>query len=348
MKLSKILFVRVDRIGDLILTLPVDQLEPLNGASVDWALTRGLGVYAEYAVPARSHFEIERDFSVSGFFAFFKRLRAARYDGAFVFHAPWWVSAALWLARVPLRVGPKSQWHSFLFLNRAIRQKRSQAEAHELEYNVKLVLEGLGRASAPPVLPKLKLAAPEAAAVLTRFGLSKGGYYVVHPGMGGSARNWPSEYYVEWIRQLALESKVVVTGTAGDRAWLDPVKKALGTMTSISWLDGQLDTKQWLAILGGARAVLAPSTGTIHAAASLGVPSIGIYSPVRVQAPKRWGPVGDFAKALVPEVNCPGHFECLMEKCPHFDCMKTLTPDFVVRETKRLASRGAGGEPDAR
>lgn len=346
MSFSKILFVRVDRIGDLILTLPVDQLEPLKGASVDWALTRGLGVYAESAVPKRTHFEIEREFNWAGFAAFLKRLHKARYDAAFVFHAPWWVSVALWLARVPIRVGPKSQWHSFLFLNRAIRQRRSQADAHELEYNARLVLEGLGAGGTAQDLPKLKLRASDPDAALARYGLRAKEYFVVHPGMGGSARNWPSEYYVEWIRQLALERKVVVTGTTGDRDWLDPVKKALGNMTSILWLDGQLDTRQWLAILGGARAVLAPSTGTIHAAASLGVPALGLYSPVRVQAPKRWGPIGDFAKALVPDVNCPGHFECLMEKCPHFDCMKTLTPDLVVRETQQLAARAAAGEPD--
>ena len=33
-----------------------------------------------------------------------------------------------------------------------------------------------------------------------------------------------------------------------------------------------------------------PSTGTLHIANSLDIPHIGIYSPIKVQSAKRWGP----------------------------------------------------------
>ncbi|MEQ1878346.1 MAG: glycosyltransferase family 9 protein, partial [Bdellovibrionia bacterium] len=144
--------------------------------------------------------------------------------------------------------------------------------------------------------------------------------------------------YVEWIRRMSAEGTVAVTGTPADAGWLEPVKKALAAAPSVVWLDGKLDTKEWLAVLAGARAVLAPSTGTIHAAASLGVPALGIYSPVKVQAPKRWGPLGNFAKAVVPQVDCPGYFECIGEKCQYYDCMKTLTPEHIAGEVRRLAA----------
>ena len=35
---------------------------------------------------------------------------------------------AAWLAGVPERIGRQSQWHSFLFLNIPVRQKRSLAD----------------------------------------------------------------------------------------------------------------------------------------------------------------------------------------------------------------------------
>lgn len=338
MTFKHLLFVRMDRIGDLILTLPVDQLPYLQDSKVDWIITKGLAPFAESAVPPRKFSEASREFSVGTFFSFFRSVRAGNYDGAVVFHAPWWVSAALWLARVPVRVGPKSQWHSFLFLNRTLRQKRSEAKFHEFEYNHRLVLEGLGQSNLAAPLRPLQLTASQGDKTLHAYGLTNRQYFVVHPGMGGSARNWPAEFYVEWIRRMSAESQVVVTGTPGDAAWLEPIRAALSHAPSVIWLDGKLSTKDWLAVLGGAKAVLAPSTGTIHAAASLGVPTLGIYSPVKVQAPRRWAPLGNFAKALVPQVDCPGHFECLGEKCEYYDCMKRLTPDQVVGEIRRLVS----------
>ncbi len=332
------LFVRMDRIGDLILTLPVDQLPQLQGAKVTWMITRGLGPFAESAVPARKFFEFDRAFSLLNFFKFYQLLRKEHFYGAVVFHAPWWVSLALWSAGVHFRIGPRSQWHSFLFLNRTFRQKRSEARFHEFEYNHRLVLDGMGYSEAASPLKPLALQAAGGDQVLRAHGLHGRSYFVVHPGMGGSARNWPHEFYVEWIRRMSAEGTVAVTGTPADAGWLEPVEKALAAAPSVVWLDGKLDTKEWLAVLAGARAVLAPSTGTIHAAASLGVPALGIYSPVKVQAPKRWGPLGNFAKAVVPQVDCPGYFECIGEKCQYYDCMKTLTPEHIAGEVRRLAA----------
>ena len=50
-----------------------------------------------------------------------------------------------------------------------------------------------------------------------------------------------------------------------------------------------------------ARSVVAPSTGVLHLAAALGVPAIGIYSPLKVEHPRRWAPRGPRATFLVPD-----------------------------------------------
>ncbi|MEN0059029.1 MAG: glycosyltransferase family 9 protein, partial [Bdellovibrio sp.] len=55
-------------------------------------------------------------------------------------------------------------------------------------------------------------------------------------------------------------------------------------------------------VLGAAKAVIVPSTGIAHLAASLGTPVIGLYSPVRVQHPRRWAARGPQVKILMPPV----------------------------------------------
>ena len=44
-----------------------------------------------------------------------------------------------WLLRIPFRGGLKSRWHTYLFLNKGTRQKRSMVTMHEMEYNLNLL-----------------------------------------------------------------------------------------------------------------------------------------------------------------------------------------------------------------
>lgn len=318
------LFIRLDRIGDLVLTLPVD--ESLRDTRVEWWIPPGLKFIAEHASPPRPAREVGKKISPSDFFKLWREVRSSRYDLAVVFHAPWWVSFLLWLARVPARGGVRSQWHSFLFFNRGIRQKRSRAEFSELEYNFQLIEDAC-------VLPRgqierhsLRLQAPAESDALARNHLSPANFVVVHPGMGGSALNWPNAHYADLIRLLSSREKVVVTGTSADAAFLDPLKKNLAGAANVIWLDDRLSGPELLSVLANARAVVAPSTGVLHLAASTGVSTVGIFSPVRVQHPRRWGPQGARVKAHLPPVtSCPGEMSCLGAACPQFDCMPSLS-----------------------
>src|SRR5690606_25694727 len=114
----------------------------------------------------------------------------------------------LFLAGVPKRGGVLSQWHSFLFYNAKVRQKRSRAERHELDYNVELLCHVLN-IPIPEHVPNLRLQASEKENMVEKFGLQPNQFCVVHPGMGGSALNWPSEYYVNLIKYLSQKHRVV-------------------------------------------------------------------------------------------------------------------------------------------
>lgn len=87
---------------------------------------------------------------------------------------------------------------------------------------------------------------------------------------------------------------------------------------------GELSFKQWLGVLSGATAVVGPSTSVVHLSAAMGVPTIGLYSPIRVQRAKRWGPRGVQVIVHEPTVLCPASSKCLGADCPFFDCMELL------------------------
>lgn len=342
--LRRILLVRMDRIGDLILTLPVDRFA--SDAEASWWVTKGLGFIAQASRPPRQVRELPRRIQVSEFIRLLFATRRQKFDAAIIFHAPWWVSFLMWLARIPIRAGVKSQWHSYLFLNHAVRQKRSRAEVSELEYNFRIVERVFNLSEGTLKREPLRLGPAnddEIQNTLDRHGLKKEEYYVVHPGMGGSALNWPIEYYVALIQSLSSKAPVVITGTASDEPYLAPVRQALkethGSLHPIIWLDQKLNGSDLISVLSAARAILAPSTGVLHIAASTGRPTFGIFSPVRVQHPRRWGPQGAQAKAFLPTVsNCPGELSCLGETCSQFDCMRTLLPETIFNEMTRVQS----------
>lgn len=296
MSKPRALLIRMDKLGDLVLSLPVDQALELADYDKTWLIGQGTGFIAAHAEPKRTYQEFPKRFSFGNLMRLTGWIRALKPQLAVVFHAPWWVGLALLLAGVPNRAGRKSQWHSFLFFNRGVRQSRKSGNQHESESNLELVQRCLNSVMPPRPLPALKLKAP--ARSLDRWNLPAREYIVVHPGMAGSALNWPAHLYIELIRYLGQRLKIVITGTALDRPMLDQIKSQLGDHSMCIWLDEKLNADELLIVLDQARAVVAPSTGVVHLAASLGTPVVGIYSPIPVQRPSRWGSRGPNVKNL--------------------------------------------------
>lgn len=328
----KVCLIRLDKIGDLVCTLPVDQADVLGAAEVRWVISLGLGFVASNAIPGRRFLQLNKNLKWQSFRAFRKFLREEKFDVAVSFQAPWWISLAMWLARVPVRAGVRSQWHSFLFFNRGLRQRRSLAIKHEAEYNLDLLSFALGKPADPPA-PVLRMRAPSLEDFQERLALTPQSYVVVHPGMAGSALNWPQKNYVTLIRELSLRRLVIITGTPADEPWLTEIRAGLRGEANLRWLVGEAGPNELLGVLENARAVVAPSTGVAHLAAALGRPVIALFSPLKVQMPTRWAPRGPEVRILMPtglDAKTPG----LLDPSSDDYCMRKITVDEVFKATE--------------
>lgn len=296
---KRVLLVRMDKIGDLVLALPADQSSALLGWAPTWLISQGTAFVTKNSVPPRNFIEANKKFSWSEFKKTCKKIRALNPDLAIVLYAPWWVGLALLISGVKNRFSRRSRWHSWIFYNRGLRQSRKHGGRHESELNLELVEAAFGKAAtqAKTVAP-LRLKAPEVPLVANEF--KKANYFVVHPGMAGSALNWPTERWAELVRELIKIAPVAITGTALDRDYTEPLKELLKNTDQVIWLTEKLNIDQLLSLLADAKGVIAPSTGVLHLAASLGTPSVGIYSPLPVQRPVRWGPKGPSVIAIEP------------------------------------------------
>ncbi len=137
---SKILICRTDRIGDVILTLPV--ITYLRMADKKAHITFLGAEYSRKVLqnnPYLDEFIVYepkgRHAGLAGLFTLAAEMRRAKFDTVLHIFPRFKVSLAAFLAGIRVRVGPAARWYSFLY-NKKLNIHRSRVEKHELEYNL--------------------------------------------------------------------------------------------------------------------------------------------------------------------------------------------------------------------
>ncbi|MFI7677515.1 glycosyltransferase family 9 protein [Actinophytocola sp. NPDC049390] len=155
------------------------------------------------------------------------------------------------------------------------------AEQHEVTRWCRL-LEWYGIAASPE---DLSLSRPRVASVAP-------GAVVVHPGASEAARRWDVDGFAAVARALAVDHRVVVTGSAAERDLARAVAARAGLPES-AVLAGRLDLARLAAAVADAAAVVCNDTGVGHLATAYGVPSVVLFGPT---PPERWGPPPERAR----------------------------------------------------
>jgi lipopolysaccharide heptosyltransferase II len=365
-RVLRILVVRPDRIGDVILSTPVFEVikrhYPNSKLTVMVQegvapLIRGIPCVDEVMIYEPSG----RHSGFRGFLRLLRDIRVRRFRISVVLQSQFKISFALMIARIRYRVGPLSKVHSFFCFNRGVRQRRSQVEMHETDYNLQL-LRKLGIRVGTRNVPT-SVAVPAEVKEAACAWLSTQGWkaadplVVVHPGMGGSALNWPETHYADLIRAMIRDGRqVLVTGGPLDRATVEKILELLGPAREKVMVYGLSEKRSvdfFAGLLDCATVVVAPSTGPLHVAVALKKPVVTFYPPIRVQSAIRWGPyLHDETRAsvLTPEVYCGEEFKCKGNLCNYFPCMKTVTVaeavEQVVSQLGKVQAQ-AGAKPDS-
>ncbi len=350
----RILVVRADRIGDLVLSTPVFQA--LKTAQPDAEV---VALVHESCLPVVKHNPHLSDVilysprsvhrGLAGWFRLVREIRRRRFDTAVVLQVQFRISAAIWAARVRRRIGPYSKWYSYLFFNRGVFQRRSRVEMHEADYNLMLLRRMGLRAHSRQFAPQVVVAAE--AKERMRIWLRDEGFVaderfiIVHPGMGGSALNWPEGYYVDLVALLASRgTNVVFTGSAAEKALVERVwteacgrlnKEGSGKVRVFLGALSHTGLEDLIALQSLSSLMVAPSTGPLHLAAALGKPTVSFFPPIKVQSALRWGPYHHDEgrhSVLVPDALCGQDFKCAGKKCTFYFCMERLGVEEAVAQ----------------
>jgi ADP-heptose:LPS heptosyltransferase len=223
-------------------------------------------------------------------------------------------------ARVRTRVGSAYRWYSWLFTVR-VPDHRSEARFNEAEYNARMISALTHTNYTPHLVSPVELPVEPVfePPVERPFELPvQRPFLLIHPGSGGSARDWPAERFGAFAARLAKEQglHVVVTGIEAERAKVDAV---LAHVLHATDLCGKCSLADMIALAARARVLAANSTGILHVGAAVGTLVVGFYPRTPAISARRWGPLTD--KKVILESN-------------EQDDMLTITVDQAVAATR--------------
>jgi len=339
---THLLLVRTDHLGDMLLTLPmVDAVKTAFPGCRVTVLASPVNAEAARHHAGVDHVEVDpleaKGSGLRGVGPLARQVRALGCDAAVVVHPTPRLALAVWLGRVPVRVGTAYRAYSVLFNRRVREHRRRPPWKHESQYNVNLLEPlGVGPVEARPF--RWRVSAEEAQAVdavLREQRVGDGRFAVLHPGSAGSNLNWAPAQYGELGRRLAADGlRVTVTGGPSETGLTAAVCAASGA--GAIDLGGRLSLSHLAALLQRSVLYVGSSTGPTHLAAAVGTPIVALYSPLRSAAPVRWRPLGERVEVLTPAVDlvCP---KCLGAACPYYHCMERhLAVDAAIAAAQRL------------
>ena len=189
-----------------------------------------------------------------------------------------------------MRIGPANKLYCLLFTHR-IWQHRSDGKKHEADYNLDLLKPlGLYPQRMPTRLVLTQEERLQARKTLEGMRISfRKPIVIMHPGSGGSSSRWPLTHFMELGDRLQEHGyEVVVTGGPGEDyqyVMIDNMRRIPVFIAA-----GSVSIRELAAIMSWSNLVITNSTGPLHMAVALDIPTVSIFSPVPTCHPQRWGP----------------------------------------------------------
>ncbi|WP_298591073.1 glycosyltransferase family 9 protein [uncultured Kocuria sp.] len=169
-------------------------------------------------------------------------------------------------------------------------------------------------------------------------------YVVLHPGASVPSRGLTAEHAGSLAAELAAAGRaVVLTGGPGECELTAATRAAACAATprgTVLDLAGRTDLPGLAAVLDAAACVVVGNTGPAHLAAAVGTPVVSLFSPV--VPPERWAPYGVPVVLLGDQgADCRGSRarDCPV---PGHPCLSSVSPATVLAAVEQLTGGARG------
>jgi ADP-heptose:LPS heptosyltransferase len=247
-------------------------------------------------------------------------------------------------ARIPVRVGQARRLYSYRFTKRVtVRSEIGDVTSHWSD-----ILLDYARAldcDAPD--PRYRFVPTQADqrdadAALEAFGIANdggGNFLIVNPcnAIASQRPVWPLSGWAAAIDALRRQYRIpiAITGSPADA----PLTNALVSGASsdgppVVSMAGAFGIGAFGALARRARAFVGITTGSMHVAAAVDCPTVGIF-PFQTDFPDRWAPMAPSAAIVRPSYPC--HRGDTKERCRDYACVAQLDVARILAATQTIA-----------
>ena len=331
---KRILIVRTDRIGDVLLSTPV--IKALRDAYPHTYIAMMVSPYAKDIIDGNPYLDeviiYDKDNRHKNWFSsmrFTTKLKKKKFDLALILHPTNRVHLLTFFARIPRRIGYDRKM-GFLLTDR-IRHTKQLGQKHELEYNLDLVryldIQPQDKTLFMPIRAESE---KWVESIFRQEGISQQDKLLaIHPQASCPSKIWPNERFAEAADRLIEKygfKVLLITGPKDIVLAQNVIKHMHYPAINLS---GRTSVSQLASVLKRCRLFISNDSGPVHIASAVGTPVISIFGRnQKGLSPTRWGPTGKNDRILHKEVGC---IECLAHNCiKDFACLKAITVDDVL------------------
>lgn len=348
----RILIIRTDRMGDVVLSTPV--IRALRNAYPHSYL--GMMVRPEHRELVEGNPALNTvilydkngaEKGWAGTLRFARKLKEHRFDTALILHSTNRVILVSWLAGIRRRIGYARRLG--YLLTQKIPYIKKEGNRHELEYNLDLLRligidpsTGSGQGGRELFVPVTLAREEKVAGFLRSHGIDGQPFVVLHPGASCPSKRWPARRFAAVGDKLAKNSgaKVVVLSGPGEEREAQAVIAAM-KQKAVPAL-GIFGLGETACLLKKARCLVSNDSGPVHLGTAVGAPVVSIFGRWGGGlSPARWGPTGPRSAVLHHDIGCR---PCLAHNCTiGFACLETVTEDEVLAAVEYLADLKPNG-----
>lgn len=289
LNLNNIGIIRTDRLGDMVLTLPM--VKVLKRINPNFKIYIIASRYTEILLKNQSlitnYFFIENQ-NIKDI------VNQNKIEAVFSPRSIFREAYQLYLSKTKYRIGIGYRIYSFLY-NYKIYEHRKISQYHEAEYNVRMISH----------ITKdnydVELLAPHISEEINNRikQLYGEGFIIIHPGSLGSAPKLPMDYWRIIIKSILENTnyRIFITGTNNEINLCNYLDMKIPRIQNLC---GKLKLDELLALINNSRVLLANSTGVIHIAAALNKKVIGFYPNSKHIGSERWRPYTNNSTIIKP------------------------------------------------
>jgi len=338
----RILIVRTDRIGDVLLSTPV--IKALRDEYAHAHIAMMVSVYARAIVEGNPNLDEVIIYDKGGLhkswmssISFSRALKKKKFDLALILHPTNRAHLITYFAGIPRRIGYDRKL-GFLLTDK-VEHTKQLGEKHESEYALDLVrLLGIEPKDKNLFMPIKKESVEWVNGLFRQEGIKESDKLLaIHPGASCPSKIWPNDRFALVADKLIEKHGFKVLIVAGPRD-IAVAQKVIKNMRNPAIdLAGKTSVSQLASLLKRCRLFISNDSGPVHIAQAVGTPVVSIFGRAQKGlSPKRWGPIGIRDRILHKEVGC---IECLAHNCVReFACLKAITVDDVINAADSIIS----------